>query len=187
MPKSIRSASLLLVLGCVLPPAGSAQSVATHKPHTDAELIANAMSAGPPAVSRDATIIAMEGDKMRTLRKGTGSFTCVPDDPGSPGNDPMCLDKNAIEWLNAWMDHKDAPKGKMGLVYMLQGGSDASNDDPFATSPAPGKGWVTTGPHVMVVGMAGMLDDLPRSPAEPAKPFIMWGGSSYEHVMMPVK
>jgi hypothetical protein len=36
------------------------------------------------------------------------------------------------------MDHKDAPKGKMGLVYMLQGGSDASNDDPFATQPPAG-------------------------------------------------
>jgi hypothetical protein len=54
----------------------------------------------------------------------------MPDDPGSPGNDLMCLDPNAMEWLQAWMDHKDAPKGKVGMVYMLQGGSDAGNDDP---------------------------------------------------------
>jgi hypothetical protein len=46
---------------------------------------------------------------------------------------------------------------------------------------------VTTGPHVMVVGMAGTLDDLPKSPDDPRKPFIMWGGTSYEHIMMPVK
>ena len=74
------------------------------------------------------------------------------------------------------MDHKDAPKDKMGLVYMLQGGSDASNDDPIATTPPPGQKWVTTGPHVMVVGMAGTLDDVPRSPDDTRKPFIMWGG-----------
>lgn len=154
---------------------------------TDAQLIANAMSAGPSSVSANATIITMDGDKVRTVRKGNNDYTCMTDDPGSPGNDPMCLDKNAMEWLNAWMDHKDAPKGKMGLVYMLQGGSDASNDDPFATSPPPGKKWVTTGPHVMVVGMAGMLDNIPRSPDAPKQPFIMWGGSSYEHIMMPVK
>jgi hypothetical protein len=43
----------------------------------------------------------------------------MPDDPGSPGNDLMCLDPNAMEWLQAWMDHKDAPKGKVGMVYML--------------------------------------------------------------------
>jgi hypothetical protein len=154
---------------------------------TDAALIKNAMSAAPPAISRDATIIAMDGDKMRTLRKGTGRFTCMPDDPGSPGNDPMCLDPNAMEWLQAWMDHKDAPKGKIGIVYMLQGGSDASNDDPFATKPPAGKKWVSTGPHVMVVGMAGSLGDLTKSADAPTKPFVMWGGSSYEHIMMPVK
>ena len=156
-------------------------------PKTDAELIANAMSAAPPAISRDATIIAMDGEKMRTLRQGKGDFTCMADDPSSPGNDPMCLDKNAMEWLQAWMDHKDAPKGKLGLVYMLQGGSDASNDDPFATAPPAGKKWVTTGPHVMVVGMAGMLGNIPKSPDAPKLPFIMWGGTSYEHIMMPVK
>jgi len=91
------------------------------------------MSAGPPAIARDATIMAMDGDKMRMIRPGKNEFTCVPDDPSSPGNDPMCLDKNAMEWLMAFLDHKDAPKGKMGLVYMLQGGSDSSNYDPFAT------------------------------------------------------
>ena len=37
-----------------------------------------------------------------------GMFTCVPDDPGSPGNDPMCLDHNAMLWLQAWMDYKDS-------------------------------------------------------------------------------
>ena len=43
------------------------------------------------------------------------------------------------------------------------------------------------GPHVMVVGMAGMLEDLPKSPDNPKKPVIMWSGTSYEHIMMPVK
>ena len=116
-----------------------AAAQAQHKPKSDAELIASAMSAAPPSISHDATVIAMDGDKVRTLRQGRNDFTCVPDDPGSPGNDPMCLDHNAMLWPQAWMDHKDAPKGKMGLVYMLQGGSDASNDDPFATTPPPGK------------------------------------------------
>jgi hypothetical protein len=165
----------------------SASAQTHHPPVTDAEKIANAMSAGPPAVSRNATIVTMDGDKMRTLRPGKNSFTCMSDDPGSPGNDPMCLDKNAMTWLHAWMDHKDAPRGQIGLVYMLQGGSDASNDDPFATKPATGQKWVTTGPHVMVVGMAGSLGDITHSPADPKKPFVMWGGSSYEHIMMPVK
>jgi hypothetical protein len=184
-PLSAMAAGLFAVT--LVSPAHSQSNTAHHPPKGDKELISNAMSAAPPAISRDATIIAMDGDKMRTLRKGKNEYTCMPDDPGSPGNDPMCLDQNAMLWLQAWMDHKDAPKGKMGLVYMLQGGSDASNNDPFAIKPPQGAKWVTTGPHVMVVGMAGMLEDLPRSADNPARPYIMWGGSSYEHVMMPVK
>lgn len=172
---------------CIALAVAPSAAESRHAPKTDAELIANAMSAAPAAISHEATIIAMDGNKVRTLRQGKNEYTCVPDDPGSPGNDPMCLDRNAMLWLQAWMDHKDAPKGKMGLVYMLQGGSDASNDDAFATAPPHGKKWVTTGPHVMVVGMAGMLDDVPRSPDDPKKPFIMWGGTSYEHIMMPVR
>jgi hypothetical protein len=179
-----RSVALLFGTLVVFPAASNAQ---VHKPKTDAEHIANAMSAAPPAISREAAIMVMDGDKMRTVRRGKNEYTCMSDDPGSPGNDPMCLDKNAMDWLMAWADHKDAPKGKMGLVYMLQGGSDASNYDAFATAPKAGEKWVTTGPHVMVVGMAGMLEDLPKSPAEPKKPFIMWSGTSYEHIMMPVK
>ncbi len=172
----------------VLASVSIVQAQQSHsEPKTDLELINSAMSAAPPAISKNATIIAMNGDKMRTLRKGTNEWTCMPDDPGSPGNDPMCLDPNGMEWLHAWMDHKDAPKGKMGLVYMLQGGSDASNDDPFATKPPAGKKWVTTGPHVMIVGMAGMLDDIPKVADAPSKPYIMWPGTSYEHIMMPVK
>jgi hypothetical protein len=185
MPLSLRLIAAPLCVAFAIAPNAFAQ--AQHKPKTDAGLIENAMSAGPSAISHDATIIAMEGDKVRTLRQGKNEYTCVPDDPGSPGNDPMCLDRNAMLWLQAWMEHKDAPKGKMGLVYMLQGGSDADNDDPFATRPPPGKNWLTTGPHVMVVGMAGMLGDLPRSSVDPKKPYIMWGGTSYEHIMMPVR
>jgi hypothetical protein len=182
-------ASYLLATGvAVLASLSGAQAQQSHsRPKTDVEIIANAMSAAPPAIAKDATIVAMNGDKMRTVRKGKNDYTCMPDDPGSPGNDPMCLDQNAMEWLHAWMDHKDAPKGKMGMVYMLQGGSDASNDDPFATSPPTGKKWVSTGPHVMIVGMAGMLDNIPKTADAPSKPFIMWPGTSYEHIMMPVK
>ena len=37
---------------------------------------------------------------------------------------------------------------------MLKGGSDASNDDAFASEPPAGKKWVQTGPHVMIGGPA---------------------------------
>ena len=49
---------------------------------SDAEKIANAMTAGPAAVSRDASVVEMNEDgSMKLLRQGSGVWTCVPDTP----------------------------------------------------------------------------------------------------------
>jgi hypothetical protein len=156
-------------------------------PTTEPEMIASALSAAPEAVSRDATIIAMDAKgAMKTLRQGTNQFTCMPDGP-SPGVDPMCLDKNGLEWATAWMSHKDPPADKIGFGYMLMGGSDASNTDPFATAPAPGGRWVDTGPHVMVLNSKGRMEGYPTTPDNPKAPYVMFAGTPYEHLMIPVK
>src|SRR5262245_34893154 len=110
------------------------------KPKNDAQLIASAMSGAPAAVSKDATIVAVESDgKLRTLRQGQGAFTCIPDDPNTPGNDPMCLDRNGFEWFKALLAHEKPPESRIWFAYMLKSGSDASNDDPFASAPPAGK------------------------------------------------
>jgi hypothetical protein len=161
-----------------------------QKPKTDGELIASAMSAAPLAVSKHATIVAVGSDgKLRTLRQGQGAFTCVPDDPNTPGNDPMCLDRNGLDWLKALLAHEKPPEGKIWFVYMLKGGSDASNDDPFASEPAAGKKWVQTGPHVMIggPGITKMLDSYPATAEDTRRPYIMFGGTPFEHVMLPVQ
>ena len=67
---------------------------------------------------------------MRTIRKGTNGYTCMPDNPDSPGPDPMCADKGGMAWTMAWVSHKDPPKGVIGFGYMLAGGSDPDNIDP---------------------------------------------------------
>ena len=156
----------------------------------DKKLIASAMSAAPMAIAKNAAIVAMGADgKMRTLRKGTNGFTCMPDNPTTPGPDPMCLDKNAMEWAQAWMEHKTPPAGKIGFMYMLAGGTDASNTDPYAAKPEPNNHWVKTGPHVMIVGAdASFYDTYPKS-ADPdtTNPYVMWAGTPYQHLMAPVR
>ena len=157
---------------------------------TDAQLITSAMSAAPAAVSRDATIVAVDSDgKLRTLRQGKGAFTCMPDDPNTPGIDPMCLDKNGMAWFKALLAHEKPPEGQVWFAYMLVGGSDASNDDPFAEKPAAGKKWVQTGPHVMIggAGINKMMDGYPKTADNTRKPYIMFPGTPYEHLMIPVK
>src|SRR3984893_17001908 len=101
-----------------------------EKPKTDAELITSAMSAAPLAVSKDATVMVAGSDgKLRTLRQGPGPFTCVPDDPSTPGNDPMCMDRNAFEWFKALLAHEKPPEGKVWLPRMLKGGSHRGHAD----------------------------------------------------------
>lgn len=155
----------------------------------DADIIASAMSAAPAAIAKDATVVAMmPNGHMRVVRKGTNGVTCMPDNPASPGPDPMCLDTNAMGWAGAWMGHK-APPNKVGFMYMLAGGSDASNTNPYAAKPRAGQTWVTTGPHVMVVGhAASMMAGYARG-AHPdtTKPYVMWAGTPYAHLMIPVK
>ena len=78
-----------------------AAAKAPKGPPTDAELIASAMKAAPMAIAKDASVVAMGADgKMRTLRAGTNGWTCIPDNPETPGPDPMCCDANAMEWLH---------------------------------------------------------------------------------------
>ena len=37
-----------------------------------------------------------------------------------------------MQWAMAWMKHEAPPKELPGFMYMLAGGTDASNTDPFA-------------------------------------------------------
>jgi hypothetical protein len=145
------------------------------------------MSAAAEDVAKDATIITMDEKlNMRTLKPGTNGWTCMPDGP-SPGVDPMCVDQNGMEWAHAWMTHTDPPKDKMGFGYMLVGGSDASNTDPFATTPNPGDKWVDTGPHVMILNIGDRFAGYPTTPANTKSPYVMYPGTPYAHLMLPVK
>jgi hypothetical protein len=160
------------------------------KAPTDKQLIASAMSAAPAKVSKGATIVAMEADgKMRTLREGKNGFTCMPDNPATPGPDPMCMDKNALEWAHAWIGHTAPAPGKVGFMYMLAGGTDASNTDPYAAKPDAKNHWIKTGPHVMIVGADQNFYDMYPKSADPDTkvPYVMWAGTPYQHLMAPVK
>lgn len=157
----------------------------------DARLIASAMSAAPRAISDHAAVVHMDAKgAMVTLRKGSNGWTCMPDDPATPGKDPMCVDENGMMWLAALMGHKAPPADKPGMAYMLQGGSDASNLDPYLTKPATGEKWVKTGPHLMILSAtAAKASGYPSGQKEPdaSKPYVMYGDTPYAHIMMPVK
>jgi hypothetical protein len=165
-------------------------ATAKAAPKSKEDKIQNAMSAAPKAIAKDATIVdhpAKEGGEMPVLRKGSNEWTCVPDDPSTPGNDPMCLDKMAVKWAQAWMSKTEPNLTTAGIGYMLRGGSTASNSDPFAKKPPAGEKWLKELPHLMFFP-AGKLDSSAYSSDPHAGgPWVMWGGTPYEHLMVPVK
>ena len=173
---------------CVAALAMTAQSA--EPAASDAKLIASAESAAPANVAKNATIVSMDADgKMHTLRKGTNNFTCMPDNPATPGPDPMCMDPASMEWLHAYLTHATPPAGKVGFMYMLAGGTDASNTDPYAAKPTATNHWIKTGPHVMVVGAdVTFYDAYPKNPdPDTSVPYVMWAGTPYQHLMAPVR
>jgi hypothetical protein len=170
-----------------MPTAGAKASAPSA---ADKKMIRSAMQAAPKKVSAAATIVAMNADgTMRTLREGTNGFTCMPDNPATPGPDPMCMDKAAMEWAGAWIGHKTPANGKIGFMYMLAGGTDASNTDPYATKPSAENHWIKTGPHVMIVGADASFYDMYPKSADPdtSVPYVMWMGTPYQHLMIPIK
>ena len=149
---------------------------------------ASAQSAAPASISGGASIVQVAADgTMKELRKGTNGWTCMPDAPATPGPDPMCFDANAAKWADAWLHHKPPPDGVAGVMYMLEGGTDASNTDPYATKPTADNDWVKTGPHIMIVGSKEILAGHP-SGAKPdtSVPYVMWAGTPYAHLMVPM-
>jgi hypothetical protein len=108
---------------------------AQAKPSSDKEKIANAMTAAPPVVSRNASVVEMNEDgSMKVLRKGSGEWTCVPDDPSTPGNDPMCLD--LTQWNGCTPMRPSQPRPiRSGLSTCLK--EDGTSATPTRSRPNP--------------------------------------------------
>lgn len=151
--------------------------------------IESAMSAAPAAISGDATILDNDLDadgKFVVLREGSNGWYCSPDALGTPGPDPWCYDQAWLDWSYAFVAGEAPKTAALGLSYMLQGGSDASNTDPFATEPAPGDEWMTSPSHVMFI-LPGEIDQsILSTDHRSGEPWIMWAGTPFEHIMMPV-
>ncbi|MFN8662394.1 MAG: hypothetical protein U0075_10920 [Thermomicrobiales bacterium] len=181
-----RNLALLLALGLGTITLGLTQALpAASQDAADSEAaMASAMAAGPLSITDHATIMAVDGTTV--LQEGTNGWTCFPDANATPAEDPMCLDETWMGWLAAISTGTEPDTQVVGLAYMLGGGSDASNTDPFAAEPEEGNAWITSPAHVMVI-MPGAIDQtvFTTDPLS-GEPFIMWAGTPYEHLMMPV-
>lgn len=149
---------------------------------SDAAYTAQALTAAPKAVAKDAGVMRIGADgSMKTLRGSKNGFTCMVIE----GN-KMCSDENSMAFFGAMMKG-ESPTEKLGISYMLAGDNGASNTDPKAEKKTADNHWIVTGPHIMITGAGAKTLGLPEDKdPNPSKPYMMWAGTPYEHAMVPV-
>jgi hypothetical protein len=148
------------------------------------------MSAAPPSIADGATIVEAGGGPGREesiLRRGSNEWTCFPDDPATPANDPVCFDKMGLEWRKAWADRRQPELEASGLAYRLRGGASASDTDPFAAKPEPGSAWRTEPPHMMIFPVGKFDEAVYGTDSRSRKPWLKWAGTPWEHLIVPVE
>jgi hypothetical protein len=129
----------------------------TTSAHSDEWKIANALSAGPASITDRAAVIewpANPKDGMshgRVLRQGSNGWTCLPDVPGRPQHDPMCVDETMMKWFMATLAGKKPDIDRVGLSYMLMGEAREGQGATPAKDPSQVKEWFYIGPMIMVV------------------------------------
>jgi hypothetical protein len=169
--KFISTCACLSVFGCSL--------IFAEDP---AQMIASAESAGPPAVTANATIRAPDGTM---LREGSNGYTCYPQQEAAG---PMCNEPVWDALMSAMMSKQDFTAESLSVSYMLAGEGTAigvSNSDPYATDSHTSKDWVKEGPHLMiVVPDHAMLEGMSTDPADPV--YVMWKDTPYAHIMIKV-
>jgi len=87
----------------------------------------------------------------RVLRQGTNGWTCMPDVPGRPQHNPMCVDEAMMKWFMATLAGKKPNIDRVGLSYMLMGDVRQGQGATLEQDPSQVKEWFYIGPHIMVV------------------------------------
>jgi hypothetical protein len=162
---------------------GSAKDVKTL---THDEQMKLAMSAGPPQISKDATIMVFgpEG-KLVEARKGTNGFTCIPTISHGPIPDPICMDAAVNQWMTDVMNKAPKPSNTVpGISFMARGGMHWEKDGQILMEEQPGAKVVKEPPHWMVMWpFDSKTSMLPTAP-NPSGVWVMFDGTPYAHLMI---
>ena len=144
----------------------------------------SAESAGPSSLSKNATIMDRDGT---VRREGSNGWTCLPDNPKTPGMDPWCMNEPWLNFRDALKKQLKPTYTEVGIAYMLQGDTPVSNTDPYANAPKPGDDWVEgLGAHIMIlVPDVESLKNVSTN-SKNGGPWIMWPDTPYAHLMIPI-
>ena len=150
-----------------------------------ADPMQSARSAAPSSISANATV--MDWD-LNVVSLGANKWTCLPDRPNTPGNDPWCVTEPWLDFLQAHRNQTEPTHTEIGFAYMMQGDTPVSNADPFATEETGPEDWVTNlGPHLMVVVPNRELLESLSTDHLNGGPWVMWPDTPYAHIMIPLE
>lgn len=140
--------------------------------------------AAPASLSKHATIVSRDG---QVVRKGDNGWTCMPDNPGTPGTDSICMNEPWLKFMEAKQNKQDPVIAQVGIAYMLQGDRPTSNTDPYAGEAKAGDDWVEgLGAHLMILlPDQQLLKNVPTD-SKNGGPWVMWAGTPYAHLMIPI-
>ena len=177
--------STVVVMGLVL------GVVSTASAQSKAAKIAQATSAAPASIGKNATVMDWpdKSGKMATLREGSNGWTCLPSEPATKylKSDAVCMDSNFGDLISAQLANKPPALKGVGYAYMLGADAWLSNTDPAGKAPTADNQWHRARSHVMVAYPdKAMLAGLPTHPSLNG-PYVMWADTPYAHVMWPVK
>lgn len=143
-------------------------------------LIERARSAAPSMVSADATVMY----QGKVLVEGSNGWVCLPETlPGDMS--PICNDATWMEMLQAVGGKAPFEAKQMGFSYMLGGDGGVSNSDPYHPDAKNAEDFIKEGPHLMVIVPSSALEGITTDP-HAGGPYVMWQGTPYAHIMIPV-
>jgi hypothetical protein len=150
------------------------------------ELVQLALSAAPPSISKDATVLVPGKDgNFVEAKKGSNGFTCLADDLGTPKPDPMCLDPAATQWAMSFIKGEAKPANTMpGIGYMARGGQHWEKDGKMLMKQESGAKIVDEPPHWMIFWPFDSKTTAIPAQAHTGKTYIMFEGTPFAHLMI---
>jgi hypothetical protein len=148
---SWRSPIRLVVFLLLSTLAGTAQTASPNHQSTDGEKIADALRAGPPFITNNATLLdwpAAPGGEYRVLRQGTNEWTCLPGVPGYPHDEPGCFDPTFMQWMKDSLAGRQPHIDRIGISYMYAG---AWIPNKLTENHGSAGSQFHVGPHIMIV------------------------------------
>ena len=149
--------------------------------------------AAPDFIGNFATVIGSDG---KVLKEGTNGWTCLAFTANMMGDSmdprmatPACMDSNAMAWANAYMN-QEVPKLKNdGWAWMIHGDTGADNFRAFSEGDKAGtdpEDWIESGAHLMLMPKDPSTLDNTTTDFTTGSPYVMFKGTPYVHMMIPV-